>query len=155
MVDDIDYDRVIRLRWSIHPHDATVYARGTIEGHHIYLHRFILGVTRDPTCGSKIVVDHINGKGYDCRRENLRWVTVAENNRNPHPCEWRDVVRIDGGWGYRINIAWKVVGSFRTAFDAVLARDAAIRQLSPEYSYLCQFPPPDAPDYQREFASLP
>lgn len=50
----------------------------------IYLHRFImLDVLRVlPPTEDHILVDHRNGEGLDCRKKNLRWTTVSENNAN-------------------------------------------------------------------------
>lgn len=60
------------------------YARRNVpqdSGPHRYriksLHRIIMGVD-----DRKICVDHINGNGLDCRRENLRIVSQAENTKN-------------------------------------------------------------------------
>lgn len=43
-----------------------------------YLHRFLLNLER----GDQQVVDHINGDQLDNRRENLRIVSIAQNNQN-------------------------------------------------------------------------
>jgi hypothetical protein len=149
LVDDCDYEQVIRFRWSIHPHDATVYARAHVGVHQAYLHRFIMGTPRDPC---RTIVDHINGRGYDCRRSNLRWVTIAENNRNRHQCEWPEVARCEDGWAYCIHD--QKIGVFRTAFEAVLARDNTIRQLFAG-ELACRFPPMESADYTRMFEPLP
>jgi len=44
------------------------------------LHRFVLGLSK----GRTPEVDHINRIKHDCRRENLRIVTRAENLRNSY-----------------------------------------------------------------------
>jgi hypothetical protein len=45
----------------------------------IPLHRFIMGLGTNNPC---IVVDHINGNGLDNRKDNLRMVSLQENNTN-------------------------------------------------------------------------
>jgi hypothetical protein len=44
----------------------------------LYLHRYVMGL--EP--GDSAIVDHRNGNGLDCRRENLRLATITQNNRN-------------------------------------------------------------------------
>lgn len=44
----------------------------------IFLHREIMGLSE----GDGLVIDHVNRDRYDCRRENLRVVTQAENCQN-------------------------------------------------------------------------
>jgi HNH endonuclease len=148
LVDEDDYQRVIRHQWILHPHDATVYARATIGSDRVYLHRLIMGRN-----WPHLVVDHINGKGYDCRRENLRLVTITENNRNQHPCEWHHVRRREGGWCY-IMPGYRPVGRFPTAFAAALAFDRCVRAMQADES-VCHFPREESSDYQRQFAELP
>lgn len=65
------------MRWHAHrsPTGKTFYAVGSGG---LRLHRLIMGLEK----GNPLVVDHMNGNGLDCRRENLRIVSRAENVRN-------------------------------------------------------------------------
>jgi HNH endonuclease len=50
----------------------------------IFLHTVVMertGIPR-PNTKQKIIVDHANGNGLDCRRKNLRWATLSFNNKN-------------------------------------------------------------------------
>lgn len=80
LVDDVDYDRVMTLRWCVVPmvHCGKVYAQASQGRRHsnIYLHRFLTNAPQG------LQVDHVNGNGLDCRRENLRLCTVFENHWN-------------------------------------------------------------------------
>lgn len=53
------------------------------------LHKLVLGEL------DGYVGDHINGDHYDCRRKNLRFCTIAQNNQNRHKmsaeeCYWKN-----------------------------------------------------------------
>lgn len=77
LVDDDDYENVIRHRWYAHftrpERSGLVYARATIATKKVYLHRFIL-----PT-PPELQVNHINRNTLDCRKANLERVTGEEN----------------------------------------------------------------------------
>jgi hypothetical protein len=78
LVDDEDYENVMRFRWySLFDYNRYRAIR-TDSQRTIYLHRFILGLT----FFDKKIVDHINGDGLDNRRENLRIVTHRQNILN-------------------------------------------------------------------------
>jgi hypothetical protein len=140
LVDDEDYERVSQYSWRASPKkDETdlqgnqqVYASGRVQGKNTGMHRFILGLQY----GDKRVVDHLNHKGLDNRKENLRVVTNRDNSRRQKP-------RIDNRSGYkgvdkRYN-KWRAqisigpnnrthLGCFNTKEDAARAyNEAAIR----------------------------
>jgi hypothetical protein len=141
---------LVPFHWYIKAHEQTIYARALVGDRQRYMHRVVMGESP----GYRYVIDHINGRGYDNRRENLRWVTLRENARNVHACEWHMVERSRsevGRWCYRGPAG--LVGSFETAFDAALAFDrAAIALGRPD---LCHFTLPEAGEYRREYADLP
>jgi hypothetical protein len=75
LIDDDDLTKVIHSNWTSHVVGRTTYARRSV-GEPSYLHRLIAG---DPP---EKEVDHFNGDGLDCRRNNLRILTHAENQQN-------------------------------------------------------------------------
>src|SRR4051812_204373 len=78
LIDDEDYERVAARKWHVtNTGKSTPYA-GTMvrRGKRIRLHRFLL----DAPAG--LLVDHRNRNGLDCRRENLRLATHAQNQSN-------------------------------------------------------------------------
>lgn len=74
-----DYRRVNRFSWHAHMSKGTKrkpgqpYARATINGKKVYLHRFIVNAP------DFMHVDHGNWQTLDCRRDNLEVVTHIEN----------------------------------------------------------------------------
>jgi hypothetical protein len=79
LVDDEDYERVSQYRWHARVQDHTVYAATYARSdcrRVVYLHRLILNAAK----GTR--VDHRSGDGLDCRRENLRFASTAQNSIN-------------------------------------------------------------------------
>lgn len=83
IVDDADYDKLIKFKWHGRRKEKVYYA---VRGKYIketrkrtkeLMHRMILGLN-DP----KVLVDHVNGDGLDNRRSNLRICNGTENTRN-------------------------------------------------------------------------
>lgn len=142
LVDAADLPLVDR-RWSAKPHGRTVYAFARIDGHTVYLHRLLLGVT-----DRKVEVDHINHDGLDNRRSNLRVVTHGQNSTNRRAVSgassrykgvsWRPGIR---KWHAQIALNGQKyhLGFFPDEAEAALAHDAAARELHGEFAF-CNFP---------------
>lgn len=77
LVDEADWPAVSQHRWFTlkAQRSLTVYARATVSGRTIYMHRLIMG---EPKMG---VIDHIDGNGLNNQRANLRLVTHRVNCR--------------------------------------------------------------------------
>lgn len=79
-IDDEDYARVCRFKWHanetnhVRPWNRAWYARRSPDN--VFLHRFLM----DAKPGQ--LVDHINGRGLDCRRSNMRFTNRRENSLN-------------------------------------------------------------------------
>lgn len=80
VISEEDYDKVNAYKWHVHHSRGTKkkhgypYARATVKGKKVYLHRFLF-----PELSNEYEVDHINHQTLDCRRENLQIVTPEEN----------------------------------------------------------------------------
>ena len=80
LVSSEDYYRVAAHSWHIHRsagkgrEKGLPYARATINGKKVYMHRFIMGVT-----DKRKQVDHKNHNTLDNRRENLEVVDAKTN----------------------------------------------------------------------------
>ena len=78
VVDDCDYPMMSGFRWRAKPDKHRLYAcKGQHrDGDWDTAHRLVLAAP------AGFVVDHLNGDGLDCRRENLRLATLSENAQN-------------------------------------------------------------------------
>ncbi len=78
IVDDADFDFLIKFKWCASGGHKTDYAVRGKNGRIIQMHRLIMG---DPPF-LRAQVDHIDGNGLNNQRHNLRWCTKAQNRRN-------------------------------------------------------------------------
>lgn len=139
LVDDEDYDRLIRLRW--YPQRAkqgTCYAKGydTVARTFHYMHRLVMNA------GPGQYVDHRNHDGLDNRRSNLRVCTNQQNCANQR--KRRGSSQYKGvSWSKKFNV-WvamlhadyggKFLGHFKDEEDAARAYDAAARARYGEFA---------------------
>ena len=108
------------------------------------LHHEVVGLGGPPPQG--YVVDHINHNPLDCRKENLRLCTVAQNNCNRRPARYRRSSKYKGvSWEnnprkWRAQIRHKGkhlrLGNFPSEFDAVQAYNHAARMLHGPFAYI-------------------
>ncbi len=82
LIDDEDAERpeIGLQKWSATKHGGRWYAKRATprpDHRHLYLHRVVLGLP--PNFPD---VDHVNGDGLDCRKENLRTATRSQNLTN-------------------------------------------------------------------------
>ena len=135
LVDDEDFDRVSQYKWHLlNSNSRLQYAHNKNQGR---LHRFLLGLT-DP----KIEVDHKNGNGLDCRRENLRIATRQQQQQNrtvQSNCKsgFKGVsfFKRDGNFVAKINVNRKQIhiGYFSSAKEASVAYESKARELFGEF----------------------
>lgn len=142
LVDEADYEKFNQFNWCAHPngHGKKFYAvrRSKTDGksREIYLHREIM---EDP---HGMFVDHINGNTLDCRRENMRLVTMSQNamNRRLRSDNKLGVVGVsqlkDGRYFAYISINGKrtKLGRFATLEEAKAARETAESKYHGEYA---------------------
>ena len=149
LVDDEDYEEVMRYRWIYHRprHSKTGYAQTTVHlergrggrSKTPRMHQLIYGPVPDG-----MTVDHRDGNGLNNRRSNLRLASRAEQARNRRPraasatgfkgvfpsTPNRWIARI--GWeGRRLNL-----GTFSSPEEAACAYDAKARELCGDFAYV-------------------
>lgn len=143
LIDAADADRVLAFKWhATSPVRGKSYAarnirlpdgRKTIQ----LLHRFLM----DPPAGME--VDHKNGDGLDCTRQNMRIATRQQNCANmPKNCRntsgyvgvtWDKAKR---RWRAQIKVSGRMIalGRFDTALEAARARAAFARDVHGEFA---------------------
>lgn len=133
-------------RWCL---SGTGYAMRRMRGGgYVLLHRAVMAEEIEsraaelgvPVC--KIQVDHVNRVALDCRRENLRVVTQAQNMWNTAGHSKGNRSGVKGVYWNSRTCSWLVqvsaagvrhtVGLFKDLAEAVEARECAVRQLHGE-----------------------
>jgi hypothetical protein len=150
LVDDEDEALVRQYSWCKlqGKGSRTIYAQTKLHGAQwrkgMLMHRLILAVTPDQE------VDHINGNGLDCQRQNLRLATSTQNKANapkrrthagnPTSSQFKGVnwVRANAIWKAYGKLNGKMVnlGRFQKETDAALAYNAFAAEHYGEFARL-------------------
>lgn len=83
IVDDEDYESLIKFNWyanKSHTRDNWYVVCSKMingKGASIYMHRHIMGVV-----DRKVFIDHIDGNGLNCQKNNMRTASCSQNGMN-------------------------------------------------------------------------
>ena len=141
LIDDGDYERINQYKWWAQKDSRTgkFYAMGWVNGNRVLLHRFIM----DAPPGTE--VDHIDGNGLNCQRDNLRLASHLNNMRNRgkgnnNTSGYKGVspYKRDENYLAHINVdgVKHNLGYFDTAEEAALVHDDAARKYHGEFANL-------------------
>jgi hypothetical protein len=132
LVDDKDYDRVMKMNWCVVKYKHTFYAMRAVlvDGKYVFtrMHRFIIKAK------SGEYVDHIDHNGLNNQRSNLRICTNKKNTWNSrsmgvHSSRYKGVSwdKRRGNWSSDIHPNGKHIylGAFKKEEDAAKAYNEA------------------------------
>lgn len=146
-----DYERLTQYFWQVQiNHDGGIYAKSTIAGLKIYMHRLITD------CPPQFHVDHKDNNGLNNTRENLRVVNAGHNMQNRNlprgACPFIGVVIVGRRFRARINVNGKVtsLGYYATADEAARVYDArALEEFGPfaKVNFPTEKDKPDEPPF--------
>jgi hypothetical protein len=137
LVDDEDYERVTAegiWHYTSGSKGKSYAAHGQMGVPNFLLHNFILG---------RKGIDHKNGNGLDCQKDNLRDASNSQNlaNQGKHSnnksgfkgVSWHKGAR---KWYAQICVYWKVIhlGSFDNPIAAAKAYDTAAKEFFGEFA---------------------
>ena len=144
IVDDCDYDRLNRFKWTATPRYAIRRPSRKLKNCHktIHMHHEIML----PPNGMEI--DHIDGNGRNNQRHNLRFATRSQNSVNRK--RFSGLSRFKGvSWDLRLNL-WEVRfkfnkirhfgGRFKGEIEAAKQYDKIAKKFGGEFACL-NFPP--------------
>ncbi len=145
IVNASDYDDLVKFKWCALGKSGTqCYAvrrewSGPYKQKTIFMHRQIMGEPSFPEAD----IDHINGKKFDNRRENLRWCSRAQNKVNTPKSlktrnKYKGVYKKKYGFQVLVRVNKKLLhmGFFKCELEAALAYNEAVIKHHGEFAFL-------------------
>lgn len=138
IVDDEDYEFLIRYNWTLRNGRCTQYAEAYINRHRVGMHELI-----KPSDDPLITPDHKNRNGLDNRKNNLRLANKSQQmaNRDKYDGKYKyKGIRPNSGgrWSARIRKDHKEIylGTFNSEIEAALAYNRKAFELFGEFAVL-------------------
>jgi hypothetical protein len=142
-VDPEEYEQLARHKWCAVKYGQGFYAARTVtigkKKRHVHMHREIIKAEDGKIC------DHINHKGLDNRKANLRQVSRVENiwntrKRKGSSSKYKGVswFKRQNKWQARIQANGRKIflGSYKNEIDAAKTYDRAARKYHGEFAAL-------------------
>ena len=137
LVDDDDYDNLIKIPWYLNQGKYAYFVSGNKA---VFMHRCIMNAPE----GS--VIDHIDGNGLNNQKSNLRICTQVENGANRamnknNKSGYKGVSHLGRNlrkpWraNLRFNGRVKNLGNYETAELAAAAYDKAVKEHLDEHAF--------------------
>lgn len=134
--DSDDYNFVKNHIWRVNKQN---YVYTTIDGKNVFLHRFVMGLTKDI---SNSVIDHIHHNPLDNRKTQLRICTLQQNqyNRKPTSSTGFKNIHRDARNGHYVfscktNTVGKIKASFKELKHALIFKVQSEERIHGEFRY--------------------
>lgn len=139
-----DAERVMAFRWHVIWRDTqTIYAKRTLKKVRVNGHR-VTEMLHQCVFGERVMLDHIDGSGLNCCRDNLRRCTTQQNAANKSVSKnnlsgYKGVyptIGTNGRWSAAtyFNSKQIYIGSFATPEEAAMAYDEKAVELFGEFA---------------------
>jgi len=140
LVDEKDYEAANRFAWTADINPRTAYAYCKRGGEIFWLHRILMSAPEN------MQVDHRDGNGLDCRRDNMRVCSLKNNHRNIRKTIVKTSSKFKGvswdktreKWSAKIKFNGKTInlGRFEDEDEAGKAYDESAGRLFGEFALL-------------------
>lgn len=148
-VDDEDFERLSKLKWYAVKAPHTYYARTTLNGKNVTMHRYILGLEEYDSMEG----DHEDHDGLNNQKYNLRKSTRTQNSKNRRAYGTSKYLGVCKGptmtkkgkvydyshlWFATISLKGrnKKIGQYLTEEEAARAYDAKAKELHGDFANL-------------------